>query len=407
MRILHLSALYPPNLLGGAERFVAVLAQEQARSGHHVGVATLTRESQPPHEENGVLVHRMGHANLYWYEDRSKHTVPARYINKLLESWNPITVRHVRNVIKSFGPDVVNSHSMVGFAVSSWKAAAERNIPIVHTLHDFNLFCAKANAFRNDRMCDGICLACRVTEPKRWLSRLTSGVVGVSRDVLQRHLERGFFGHIPPERRSVIWNPPSVSGQDHLARSSRSSEAPFTIGFIGRIVPEKGISILLDAIAGLPPQGWRLLVAGNILRPLDPSALRAKTAGLPVDWLGVVPAAEFFSQIDILVVPSIWAEPCPLVVIEAFAFGVPVVGSRIGGIAELIEQGVTGWHCEPGNVAALRTILAERIREGRKALPAATAFARIKSETTLQRVAEHYEDVYRGIGAERKTVITD
>ncbi len=172
-------------------------------------------------------------------------------------------------------------------------------------------------------------------------------------------------------------------------------------------MPEKGISILLDAIAGLPPQGWRLLVAGNILRPLDPSALRAKTAGLPVDWLGVVPAAEFFSQIDILVVPSIWAEPCPLVVIEAFAFGVPVVGSRIGGIAELIEQGVTGWHCEPGNVAALRTILAERIREGRKALPAATAFARIKSETTLQRVAEHYEDVYRGIGAERKTVITD
>jgi glycosyltransferase involved in cell wall biosynthesis len=399
MRILHLSALYPPNLLGGAERLVAVLAQEQARSGHHVGVVTLARQSEPAREENGVLVHRIGHASLYWwYEDRSKHA-PVRYINKLLESWNPITVRHVRDVIESFRPDVVNSHSMAGFSVSSWKAAAEREIPIVHTLHDFNLFCAKANAFRNGRMCDGICLACRIMEPKRRLSRLTSGVVGVSRDVLQRHLDRGFFGHIPPGQRSVIWNPPSVSGKDHSVGSSRSSETAFTIGYIGRIVPEKGISILLDAVAGLPPQGWRLLVAGNILRPLDPSALRAQAAGLPVDWLGVVPAADFFSQIDILVVPSIWAEPCPLVVVEAFAFGVPVIGSRIGGITELIEEGVTGWHSEPGDVAALRAILTERIRIGRSALPKAAAFARIQHETTLQHVADQYENLYRCVGA--------
>jgi glycosyltransferase involved in cell wall biosynthesis len=398
MRILHLNVLYPPLVVGGAERFVATLAQEQANAGHEVGVVTLTPTpgSQAPVKENGVLVYRIGHASPYWFLDWADHSAPVRYFNKLFSNWNPITLRRIRRIVESFRPDVVNSHCMIGFAVDSWKAAAERNIPIVHALHEFNLFCRNSNAFRNGRMCEGICLACRITLPKRLLSRLTSGVVGVSRDVLQRHLDRGFFGHIPQERRRVIWSMPPI---EIKPRPFRVPDAELTIGFIGRIVPEKGLDTLIEAVASLPRHGWRLLIAGEVYPPLDPAALRARTAGLPIEWLGVIPAAEFYSRIDLLVAPAIWADPGPLIVHEAFANAVPVVGSRMGGIADLVDDGTTGWLFEPGNVAALREILIDRIRAGQAGLPQEAAFARFRAETTPKRVAERYIDFYRELVA--------
>jgi glycosyltransferase involved in cell wall biosynthesis len=394
MRILHLSALYPPILHGGAERFAATLAEEQARQGHDVGVVTLAPDAaQPVHEQNGVLVHRIKHGNLFWGLDWEKYPSPLRYANKFFHGWNPIIRSRVGAAIDSFRPDVVNSHCMVGFSVDSWTAAAERNVPIVHALHELNLFCRNTNAFRDGKMCEGICVACRITEPRRWLSRQVSSVVGVSHDVLQRHLDRGFFGHIPPERRSIIWSMPPITVG---SRRTRLKDAPFTIGFIGRILQEKGIENLLDAVAGLRNQeGWRLLIAGEVLPPLDEAELRAKTAGLPVEWLGFAKSSEFYPMIDLLVVPAIWADPGPLVVHEAFLNGVPIVGARIGGIADFIEPGVTGWLYAPHDVTALRAILAERIREGRAALPTEPDFAKFRAETTRQRVAERYIDVYQ------------
>jgi glycosyltransferase involved in cell wall biosynthesis len=392
MRILHLSVLYPPIVLGGAERFTATLAEEQARLGHDVGVVTLGPEEEPAHMHNGVLVHRIGHGNLFWHPDWPKYNAPLRYAHKFFASWNPITRRRVARVIDSFQPDVINSHCMVGFAVDCWKEASRRGVPVVHTLHDFVLFCRNANAFRDGQVCSGICLACRVTEPKRWYNRYVTAVIGVSRDILQRHLDRGFFNHIPVERRAVICSMPPIPVR---SRSFRPAEAPFTIGFIGRIIPEKGLEVLLEAVKNLSLQGWRLLIAGKVSPPLSLEALQVRGAGFPVQWLGFVPAEEFYPQIDVLVVPSIWAEPAPLVIHEAFANAVPVVGAGIGGITDLIEQDRTGWLCPAGDVAALAETLTQRIRAGREALPPESAFARFRSETTPERVAEHYENVYQ------------
>ncbi len=397
MRILHLNVLYPPIVHGGAERFVATLAEEQVKQGHKVGVVTLGPKPQPLHEQNGVSVHRIGHGNLFWLQDWAKYPAPLRYIHKFFANWNPLVAERVGRAIESFRPDIINSHSMVGFAVGCWKEAALRGVPVVHTLHDFGLFCRNANAFRHGRVCEGICLACRVTEPKRWYSRYISAVVGISNDVLRRHLGLGFFHHIPPKFRVVIRNmsPVAVGVRPH-----RPPVAPFTIGFIGRIVPDKGLEILLEAVAKLPPEGWQLLVAGKVFPPLDLKTLQARVTGLPVDWLGFVKAEEFYPRIDLLVVPSIWAEPSGLVILEAFANAVPAVGSRIGGITDLIEEGVNGWLFTPGDVSALSAILAKRIRAGRDTLPSEAAFERSRSEATPQRVAERYENLYRVIIAD-------
>ena len=392
MRILHLNVLYPPRVSGGSERFVGALAQQQAMRGHDVGVITLSPKPEPTASENGVTVYRIGHGGLYWFEEWQRHSAPIRYFNKMFTNWNPITLRRVRRVVEVFKPEVMNTHCMLNFPVDSWKAATEQNMPIVHALHEFNLICRNTNAFRNGKMCESICLACRINEPKRWLSRQVTSVVGVSQDVLQRHLDFGFFRHVPPENRSVIWSMPPIAVK---SRPPRAAGSPFTIGFIGRIVPEKGLDTLLDAVVKLTRADWRLLIAGEVSPPLDLGLLKARCARLPVDWLGVVTGADFYPPIDVLVVPAIWADPGPLVVHEAFANAVPVVGTKMGGITDLVEQGVTGWLFEPGNSAALTEILTDLISAGLEALPREEAFAHFRSQTTADRVAERYEDVYR------------
>jgi glycosyltransferase involved in cell wall biosynthesis len=400
MRVLHLSASYPPNIRGGAERFVANLAQEQLKRGHEVGVVTLSRAPEPTAKENGVSVFRIGHANLYWPEDWPKHGPAVRYINKLLETWNPITLARVRKAIDLFRPDVVNSHSMVGFAASAWVAAAERGIPVVHTLHDFNLFCRNGNAFHDRTICRGVCLPCRVAQPKRWFARQVSAVVAISSDTLKRHTDRGLFANIPADNKSVVW---SISPQvDANEVRSRPADAPFVIGFIGRLTAEKGLDVLIEAAAKLPHREWRLRIAGTISPTLDLETLRKRTANLPVDWLGFVASQDFYRDIDVLVVPSLWAEPFGLVVLEAYSFGVPVIASRVGGIVDIVEPGVTGWLFEPGDSAALSAILEDLIRAGRRALPPPEAFAKTLAATTAGQIASQYDHVYRRVVAETK-----
>jgi glycosyltransferase involved in cell wall biosynthesis len=396
MRILHLNVLYPPNIRGGAERFVATLAQTQAKRGHDVGVVTLSRGREPerPRMEDGVMVHRIGHANLFWFEDWEKHSAPVRYANKLLSNWNPVTLNRVRAVVASFKPDVMNTHCMLSFAVDSWKAASEKNIPIVHALHEFNLVCRNTNAFRNGQMCANICAACKYNVAKRWLSKDVTGVVGVSQDTLQRHLDYGYFGHIPQPLRRVVWSMPPIPLKE---RSAKDPKQPFTIGFIGRIVPEKGLDNLLEAVRRLPNKNWRLLIAGAISPPLDEAAMRASVAHLPVEWLGPVKAADFYPQIDLLVVPPVWADPGPLVVHEAFANSVPVIGSRMGGVTDMVEPGVSGWLFDAKDVDTLTSLLAARIEAGRAKLPPPENFKAFQQRTLADSVARQYEDLYQAL----------
>lgn len=121
-----------------------------------------------------------------------------------------------------------------------------------------------------------------------------------------------------------------------------------TVGFLGRLASEKGIDLLLTALAMLPPS-YKLLIAGD-----GPArgALRELTATLNlekrVNFLGwVSDKRSFFSKISVLVVPSTQAESFGLVVTEAMAWGVPVIASRLGAIPEVIEHNKTGFLIKP------------------------------------------------------------
>ena len=149
------------------------------------------------------------------------------------------------------------------------------------------------------------------------------------------------------------------------APKSRLRTGPVRLGYVGSLVWHKGVHVLLEAVSGLPSQGWTLEIYGNPdVAPDYVDQLRQLASDLPVRFhgrFGREQTAATYSDLDVLVVPSLWLENSPLVIHEAFMARVPVVGARIGGIADLIRDGVNGILYDPASVDDLRAKLRQLV----------------------------------------------
>ena len=167
-------------------------------------------------------------------------------------------------------------------------------------------------------------------------------VVAPSEALALRHQEAGLFANDIRTLRHPV--PPSRSRPERAL-------GPVTFGFLGQLTQVKGVSSLLAAFAPVRDRA-RLLVAGDgpLRREVEDAAGSHVTY---LGWLDGSAKAEFLDRIDCLVVPSIWQEPAGLVVGEALAAGVPVIGATVGGIPEYVAPGCQSLLFPPGDVAAL------------------------------------------------------
>ena len=397
MRILHLGMLYPPHILGGAERSVAMLAEAQVQLGHHVGAACTTPDSFCREERGGVSVFRMPHETRFWAEEWPQHGKVERAWRKFSQQFNYKLRDHFLRVIREYRPDIVHTHSMVDVSTTVWQAAAAQGIPIVHTLRDYDLLCADGSMYHDGGACG---VKCKVmTFAKTGRHRLINAVAAVGRETLDIHLRHGFFAHVPPHLRRVIWNPAVVegAGPDYF-RPSRAG-APMTFGYLGRINEEKGVGTLIEAVRLLvreaPRADIRVVIAGKANNALTPFEQQA--ASLPITFPGFVHPRDFFESIDVMIAPSIWAEPLPRTILEACAMGVPTIGARSGGIPDLIGHDNAAWLFPPGDSAALAARMRQAMEIGRDRLPGRADFQHVLSETRPEVVAGRYLDLYQAV----------
>jgi glycosyltransferase involved in cell wall biosynthesis len=397
MRILHLSSLYPPHILGGAEKSVALLAEQLATMAHQVAAACIEREAVSVINQNGVAVYRMPHRNSFWLEDWPEQSRVSRRWGKLRQQWNTRIEADFDHIIEDFRPDIINTHSLVDISTLVWRAARKHAVPIVHTLRDYDLICGNAAMFRRGEPCTRWHLGCRIVNmSKLWTHKWVDAVVGVGTATLDMHLSHGYFNHLPAERRLVIWNAAVVPDDAAHARDSFDrSQQPFTFGYLGRINLEKGVDTLIDAFRRIGPGNWRLRIAGQAADNIE--YFKQRTDGLPIEFVGWVDPFEFFRELDVLIVPSIWAEPLPRTILESYAIGVPVIGARTGGIPDLIGADNDKWLFVPGDAADLATKIVHVIRDGRSTLPTRDSFQTVVSETKPARVAEKYLALYRNV----------
>jgi glycosyltransferase involved in cell wall biosynthesis len=228
------------------------------------------------------------------------------------------------------------------------------------------------------------------------VKRLTLSLPGVSADlviavsdyVARRQVE---VGCMPPERVVRVWNgitvPPPTDRSDRTAhRLLGLDPARPLVAAGGRVASEKGFVHLLRAFdqlsARLPEAALLLVGDGPALSALR--ELRDALHSAPNVFLTGYrrDAADLIGAADVAVVPSVWQDALPLAVIEPMARGIPVIGSRVGGIPEMIEDGVTGVLVPPGDESALAAVIADLLADRPRALAYGAAGRR--------RVTEHF-----------------
>lgn len=371
MKIVYINSLYHPEHVGGAEKSVQLLAEAMLALGHEVHVITLSRAGAAEVDShNGVRIHRVPLRNLYWPDASIARPAIKRLAWHVVDMFNVRSRNDVLSVLKDIQPDIVHTNGLSGFSVAAWSAIQCVGAPIVHSARDYYLIhpnaklYAKGDIQRTDSMVVRFWSAI-----KRWESRKVDAFVSISNYVRALHVDAVFF---PRARLATVYNPIRIPG----AVKPRS-EGPWTFGYLGRLDESKGLELLIDAFEQFGGAESRLLIAGKG----DPSyedSLQRRAKG-NVMFLGQVQPDMFFPTINCLVTPSRWAEPLGRVVLEAYAQGVPVIGSSAGGIPEIIDEGKTGLTFKSGSLSDLGRCMSEIRR-----IHAPNAFAQCRA------MAEHF-----------------
>jgi glycosyltransferase involved in cell wall biosynthesis len=279
---------------------------------------------------------------------------------------SPEAVRKIRTLIEATRPDVVHCHNIYHqLTPSIIRSAKQMDVPVVLTLHDYKPVCPVYNRLSDGKPCSACLegqfmnvLRRRCAEGSRGKSGLLYAEATVQRwlgsyetldhviapsEFLREAVTRWRF---PKERVSVVHN-----GVDVDASSASQDDENYLL-YLGRLSPEKGLITLGEAHRDT---NMRLIVAGT--GPLDES-LRKRFPQLEMVGHQTGPALQkLLEQAAAVVVPSECYENCPMSVLEAMAYGKPVIASRIGGIPELVVDGETGLLFEPGDTAELRANL--------------------------------------------------
>jgi len=352
VKILFINTLYEPHVVGGAETILRAHVNALHCRGFNVAVLTLGPMPGLVSEKlDGVRIWRAGLRNFYWSFGADSPPAWKRIFWHLADIYNPLMVKAVRHVVSVEQPDIVCVHNLTGWSVAAWSELRRSGIPVVQVLHDQYLLCIRSNMFNGDRPCTRQCWQCRLMRfihPR--LSGQVAAVVGVSNFILDKMLCNGYFGDVPI--REVIRNARDLPGDTGIRNGPKRADNRVTFGFIGSLMPSKGIELLLEAFVRNAPEEWFLIVAGSGKRDYE-DYLKGRYAHQRIRFSGRVPPGEFFNQVDITVVPSLWEDTFPGVVFESFFFGVPVIGSRRGGIPEMIREGVNGVLFNPEDPSAL------------------------------------------------------
>ena len=390
MKIVVVNSSYFPNVTAGAERVVQMLAGELRRKNHEVTIITTQPTGEWRTEQvDDVRVHYIPVRNVYRPFTGTQPPDSRKRLFHLLDSYNILMMRSVSRALDEERPDVVNTHNLAGFSAAVMQWVSRRGIPLVHTLHDQYLLCLRCTMFRGDECCRRPCMECRVCAiPRRIATTRVNVVVGVSRFILDRHLE---FGYFPRAAGRVVYNC-APRGLSEAARPPTARRG-VRFGFLGQLRRTKGVHLLVEAFLAAAVPNSELWIAGEGDIEYEEEVRRRADGGPAVRWLGFVRSAELLSAVDVLVVPSIWHDTAPLVILEAFGFGVPVLGARRGGIPEFIRDD-TGWLFEPENSGEFRSALT-RCVEQRVRLPEMARAARdfAKSFNTT-RFVDGYTDAY-------------
>lgn len=348
----------------------------------------------------------------YFVGNRSYRHGKSNKLAKIVDAvsfiHSPEAVSNIRRLIQDTQPDLVHCHNIYHQLTPSIIGAAKKlGVPVVLTLHDYKPVCPTYNRLKNDTPCSN-CLEGDFSQVLR--HRCAGGSLGKSALLYAEATVQNWLGsyqqvdafiapcqfmqqsiahRIPEARVKLLYNGIDV----RLVQPAEGDEG--YVLYLGRLVKEKGVETLLKAHASAGSQ-WPLVVAGT--GPLEDVLKAQYNPSILVGHLQGEALVKAIKGAAVVVVPSEWYENCPMSVLEAMAYGKPVVGSRMGGIPELIEDGQTGFLYDAGNVDALNAVLGKLMSssELRQQMGAAGRL-RVKTLFSLEKHHAGLMDIYNTV----------
>jgi glycosyltransferase involved in cell wall biosynthesis len=400
MRVCFITNLYPPHAKGGAERVVSEEARALKEAGHDVIVITampLPDDGDPGpamKTEDGIRVHRFYPANLFFYGEIGRHGFVARAFFHLWDLIGSDAGRVVKKILEAERPEVVHTHNLKGIGYSVLRAIRKLGIRHVHTLHDVQLIEPSGLIIKGqemhrpsvERVIGGY------ARLMAWVMGSPDTVISPSKFLIECYRSRGFF----PKSR-CFWLPNPAPETRASARRS-SKETRFL--FLGQVEPHKGVLMLIEAMKKLLAAGdqARLEIVGEGSAEKAAAALAGKE--LRIAFYGKKNPnkfAEMFAGTDYVVLPSLCYENAPTVIMESFAYGIPVLVADIGGAGELIKDGRNGWKFEAGSVESLLTIMKLALWEKSRWEELSHGARRSADLLTARHHADRLIKLYRGI----------
>jgi len=364
MKILMLSDTYHP-LLGGIEMHVASLARQLSEREHQVTVCTIRQRNSLKYEEQaGVKIHRLGgffQKIPYLFKDRARKWHPPA------QDW--LISRRLSEIIQDESPDIIHTHGWILYSLPLSRKGTE--IPVVHTLHDYRLFCPKILLMKKTALCADVltkgCIVC-MRHPYGLLRALSAfyGVrtnrnkiksvdkfIAPSSFVKEAHVK--YLG-ISDQQIVVIPNfyEPVTDGE-----TKGVAELPNEfILFVGWLMPHKGIDVLIKAYQKLNTR-TKLLIIG-----VEHSDYHYESIGniLVLDNAPHEVVMQAMSKCRFVVYPSICPDSCPLVTFEAMSQSKAIIASDIGGFRDIVVDDKTGILVSPNNVDELAEAIAHLLQ---------------------------------------------
>lgn len=348
MRILHVNKFLYRR--GGAEAYVFDLAEMQERAGHEVAFFGMAHPQNPP------LPYAAHFPSQIDLEPAPQGlTARARAAGRML--YSSTSRSGMRRVIREFSPDIVHLHNIYHqLSPSVLGPIAEAGVPAVMTLHDYKLACPSYLLLDHGQVCDA-CVGGSLFNPVR--RRCKDGSLAASTLLAVEsatHRATRAYASIPtficpsrfcadvmtragvfPDRLSVVGNFIDAATVEPSDRPGRD------LVYVGRLSHEKGVDTLVDAVGQLPGTVLHVLGTGPELEALQRQA--SDVAPGQVEFHGHLPkpaVLDLLRRSAVAVLPSRCHENQPIAVLEAFACGVPVVATALGGLPELVGDGERG-----------------------------------------------------------------
>lgn len=341
MKVCYFSNLYPPYVIGGAEKYVYQLACSISKHADVVVVTTSPYIHASVSYQNGVKVHRIYPTNLCSIHNLAEKPFYTRALWYMIDTWNPHSYFLVKRILSRERPDIVHTHIATGLSPSIFSAIKAMGYPHVHTLHGYSLITPNMMKMRSNLVHK------TYTKFMRLMARSIDVVVSPSKFMMHQHQKLGFFDNT---KKLII-----PHGVESINQYPHKDYEVLHILYVGQLSKHKGLHILIRAFRKLSQTNVRLHIVGHGSLAGEVSQLASRDSRVTFhSYVTEEQLRDLYSKASLVVVPSIWFEPFGLVIIESFSFGTPVLASAVGAIPELVKDGYNGILSKPGDVENLR-----------------------------------------------------